>query len=445
MDSQVPPDTNSWHRQPLFHAAQQSLRAQESSGPNNKAPNVEEVQAGYSTKSSRRNSTPSLTWTESHMMHVYKYLPDFNASPRPDTGLKESHIPPIGPDEKRWSHSDTGSKEHEHEHEHSTLDALKADLERMRNAQKETARQIIYQKDTIDQLERIVKGKDELVTKLGGKLFDQFVTMTKCQQYELNKLQLWLMDIQTAAETWSLRYEWLGLQHSLDRLNCTLDGYIRTIDREKINAGNQSDELTLYMRCLLADVPRLWSLARKLEQMIAKEKARATEQVGQDSEPEPKDTAEDVCRDDFYKLCTDLWKKCEKSHWPLSWQIIDTYYKFARRHRQRTAKRRDRLYELLDQTSTELSRLRDDWKHEQGRTANMATRMRLWANDTDDLEPLRLSPAQFMDSLGKKLSVLERGSEELERITGVIEKLPSDLYCIDVQILEKGRPGIDTI
>ncbi|KAJ8108517.1 hypothetical protein ONZ43_g6400 [Nemania bipapillata] len=251
--------------------------------------------------------------------------------------------------------------------------------------------------------------------------------ITQNQQNELDRVQRRLLDLQIDAEDCLLGHEWRDLQERFHNLNRKLDGYIKLTTPQSISAGTQTDELTLFLRGLLGDLPKLWKGLRKLKRDIEDERARDAEDKSAGQESRPERIADEHMEQQDANIT-------DASSQPSVTDILDRYYEFSRFHRERMVMRQEKLQVLLNLTSTELSRLQADLAYEEGRTANMKTRMRFWS---DDLSASKVkSPTMLMENLDMKLSVLKCGSEELEQIAQVIQNLPSDLHMIDLHTPE---------
>ncbi|KAI1821693.1 hypothetical protein F4861DRAFT_444616 [Xylaria intraflava] len=303
------------------------------------------------------------------------------------------------------------------------------DLKQMQSRDKDQCLVIKTHENSISALERKVEKERVIAHTLGTKLFDLFVVMTQNQQHELDKFQERLMDLQTDAEHWLLGNEWQHLHQKLHNLNRKLDGYMNASTPQAICAGFQTDELTLFLSSLLSDLPKLWNGLVKLERTVVAEKVRYVEEESQSDEPKPKRAAEEI-------VSTENVDNADASSQRSVTDILDRYYEFSRRQRERMATRKDKLQALLNRTLTELSRLQADLVYEEGRTANMKTRVAFWAEDPEMCKVK--CPAELVENLGKKQSALERGSQEIERITGIIQELPSHFHVIDIRIPEEG-------
>ncbi|KAI1300803.1 hypothetical protein F5Y03DRAFT_224303 [Xylaria venustula] len=283
---------------------------------------------------------------------------------------------------------------------------------------------IQVQERTITYLTNMFSHQQEISGALGVKLYDLFMVMTQSQQCELDKLQKRLLDLQTAAEEWLLGQEWRDLQHKLHDLNRKLDGYIKTSTQEAISTGNITDELTLFMSGLLGDVLRMWKGLETLERDIEEEKFRdAVSKLGS-SEPSIEGPTSGRANQEDDKSINTFIR-------PSVTDILDRYYEFSRLQRERMATRKEKLQALFDNISTELGRLQADLTYEEGRTANMKTRMTFWG---DALEASKVKcPATLIENLETKQSALKRGSQELEEIAMLIQDLPSSFHMIDIR------------
>ncbi|KAF2965629.1 hypothetical protein GQX73_g7941 [Xylaria multiplex] len=288
---------------------------------------------------------------------------------------------------------------------------------------------IELQEGEIKRLHSIIQKQRGVSESLETKLFDSFVVMTQSQQHELDKLQKRLLDLQADAEDWLLGHEWRHLQQKLHDLNRKLDGYIKSSTPQKIAAGEQTDELPLFITGLLGDLPRMWNELEKLQQDIEEEQYRGTANYSDGAEH----TAEQTTHSDTSQeeVCS-----AEMPAHPSVTDILDHYYEFSQLQRKRMAARKERLQGLLDDISTELGRLQADLAYEEGRTANMRTRMMFWEADlgVSKVE----CPDTLLSNLEMKQTVLKCGSQELEKIAGIIQELPSHFHVIDIR-----APGED--
>ncbi|KAI0914601.1 hypothetical protein F4823DRAFT_557948 [Ustulina deusta] len=275
-------------------------------------------------------------------------------------------------------------------------------------------------------LQSIIDKERDISDSLGAKLFDLFVVTTQTQQHELDKLQKRLLDLQTDAENRLLGQEWRDLQQNLHHLNRKLDGYIKSSTRQMISTGKQTDELTLFMSNLLGEFPKMWNGLETLERDIEEEKLKDAVYKLNDGEPAAERATIDRTNPE------DANSANIPTH-PSVTDILDRYYEFSRLQRERMAKRRETLQVLLDKISTELGRFQADLTYEEGRTANMRTRMKFWA---DDLEASKVKcPATLMENLEIKQSALKCGSQELEKIAAIIQEVPFYFNMIDIRAL----------
>ncbi|TGJ81333.1 hypothetical protein E0Z10_g7448 [Xylaria hypoxylon] len=297
------------------------------------------------------------------------------------------------------------------------------DLKEARAREQYQALYIEVQEKHISNLQSIIDKQRGISDSLETKLFDSFVVMTRNQQYELDKVQKRLLDLQNDAEEWLLGHEWRNLQQKLHDLNHKLDGYIKSSTPQTISTGEQTDELTLFMNSLLGDLPKMWNGLEKLERDIEEEKDRDAGECGTECTIEDHTSREDVNNADM------------PTH-PSVTDILDRYYVFSRLQRERMITRKEKLQVLLDEFSTELGRLQADLAYEEGRTANMRTRMTFWE---DDLGASKVEyPDALLDNLEMKQTALKCGSQELEKIAGIIQELPSHFHMIDIR-----APGED--
>ncbi|KAI1753091.1 hypothetical protein F4782DRAFT_97466 [Xylaria castorea] len=267
--------------------------------------------------------------------------------------------------------------------------------------------------------------KERNISKsLGGKLSDLFVVVTQNQQHELDKVQRRLLDLQIDAENGCFGQTWRDLQQRLHNLNHKLDWYIRLSTPKAIFAGTQTDELTLFLGGLLGDLPKMRKEAERLGRYIEEEKAIDAENKLQDHKP----TCERVAREHTRREDDDSTDLCA----PFSVTgILDRYYGFSGLHREMMETRKEKLQGLLDKTSTELSRLQADLAYEEGRTANIRTRMVFWGDGLG--ESKAECPSTLLENLEMKQLTLERGSRELKRIVETIHELPSRFHIIDIR------------
>ncbi|KAJ2994098.1 hypothetical protein NUW58_g1641 [Xylaria curta] len=280
------------------------------------------------------------------------------------------------------------------------------------------------QERQISDLSLIIDHERDISSSLGSKLSDLFIVMTQNQQHELDKVQGRLMSLQTDAENCLLGCEWRALQQKLHNLNRKLDKYIENSTPEAIAAGTQTDELTLFLSGLLGGIPQMWKELAKLKHAIDDEKARDAEDRLESDEPMPEGATSESSEGE------DIDSAGASAQLSVT-DILDRYYEFSRLHREGMAARKERLQDLLDQTSTEISRLQADLSYEEGRTANMVTRMMFWGNDLD-VSKVK-DPATLIKNLELKRSNLKRGSKELENVAKIIQTLPSHFYMIDIR------------
>ncbi|RYC65272.1 hypothetical protein CHU98_g920 [Xylaria longipes] len=267
--------------------------------------------------------------------------------------------------------------------------------------------------------------KERKVSKsLGGKLSDLFVVVTQNQQRELDKVQRRLLYLQIGAENCCFGQSWRDLQQKLHDLNHKLDGYISLSSPKAILAGTQTDELTLFLGGLLGDLPKMRKEVERLGRDIEESKAIDAENKLQDDKPGCEHaTQEHTRRKDTDSA--DLLAPFSVA------DILDRYYGFSRWSREMMERRKEKLQGLINKTSTELSRLQADLAYEQGRTANMITRMKFWG---DGLGESKVEcPSTVLENLGMKQFALLRGSDELEQIVGDIQALPSRFHIIDIR------------
>ncbi|KAI1428416.1 hypothetical protein F5Y12DRAFT_24117 [Xylaria sp. FL1777] len=278
----------------------------------------------------------------------------------------------------------------------------------------------------ISNLKIIIDKERGLSNSLGAKLLDLFNMTTQNQQYELDKLQKQLLGLQPNAETWRFGQEWQDFQQKLHNLNFKLDGYMKSSPPQKISAGEQTDELTLFMSGLLGELPRMWNGLEKLDRDIEEEKFRDAVEKLQSYESAAERTTDDrESREDVSSANTPTRLSVTN--------ILDRYYEFSRLQRERMATRKEKLQALLDEISTELGRFQADLTYEEGRTSNLRTRMAFWG---DDLGASKVKcPATLMENLKMKQWALKCGSQELEKIANMIQELPSHFHMIDIRAL----------
>ncbi|RWA09459.1 hypothetical protein EKO27_g5628 [Xylaria grammica] len=285
------------------------------------------------------------------------------------------------------------------------------------------------QGERISNLQSIIDNKKDMMNSLEAKLFDSFVVMTQSQQHELDRLQKRLLDLQTDAEEWLLGHEWRGLQQKLHTLNYKLDGYIKSSTLQAISTGEQTDELTLFMNSLLGDLPKMWNGLEKLERDIEEEKVGDTVNKQDSSERVAKHTTDShTSREDVDSANTPTQ--------PSVTDVLNRYYEFSRLQRERMITRKEKLQSLLDEVSAELSRLQADLAYEEGRTASMRTRMMFWEDDLGASKVV--CPVTLLENLEMKQMALKKGSQELEKIAGIIQELPSHFHMIEIR-----APGED--
>ncbi|KAJ8122433.1 hypothetical protein O1611_g9840 [Lasiodiplodia mahajangana] len=283
------------------------------------------------------------------------------------------------------------------------------------------------QEKYISNLDIIIGKEREISQVLGAKLYDLFIAVTQNQQHELDRVQKRLLDFQADAEDYLLSHEWRDLQEKLHNLNRKLDGYIKLTTPQSITAGTQTDELALFLSGLYGDLPKMWKDLRKLKRDIEEEKAKDDETTPESAEHAPERPA-----DEYTKL-EDAVDSVDMVDQPSVTDILDRYYEFSRFHRERMVARQGKLQKLLDLTSTELGRLQADLAYEEGRTANMKTRMTFWLDDLDGSKIK--SPTALMENLDMKLLALKCGADELQKIADVVQSIPSYFHMIDIQSL----------
>ncbi|KAI1734873.1 hypothetical protein F4680DRAFT_328043 [Xylaria scruposa] len=267
--------------------------------------------------------------------------------------------------------------------------------------------------------------KEEKKSKLlGGKLCDLFVVMTQSQQHELDEVQKRLMNLQSDAENGGFSATWSGLQQRLHDLNYKLDKYIGLSSSKVIFSGKQTDELTLFLGGLLGSLPKMREEVERLSQYIEEEKVIDA----QDKLQADKHACEHVTREHTTRGNDDSTELCATFSVT---DILNRYYSFSRLHREMMETRKERLQELLEKTLKELRRLQADLAYEQGRTANMRTRVEFWGDGLG--ESKTECPSTLIENLEKKRLMLERGSQELEGIARIVRGLPPSFHIIDIR------------
>ncbi|KAH8160711.1 hypothetical protein CIB48_g7528 [Xylaria polymorpha] len=290
-------------------------------------------------------------------------------------------------------------------------------------------------KHNFDLVIRINK-QEHLSRSIGGKLSDLFVVVTQNQQYELDKVQRRLLDLQVDAESGCFGQTWRDLQQKLHNLNHKLDGYIRLSTPKAILAGTQTDELTLFLGGLFADLPKMRKELERLGRYIEEEKVIID---GENKLQDDKAACERAVKDHT------RWEDVDSADLsaPSSMtDILDRYYAFSRLHREMMETRKEKLQELLGKTSIELSRLQADLAYEEGRTDNMRTRAIFWG---DGLGESRVEcPHTLLENLEMKRFALQCGSQELERIVETVQGLPSRFHIIDIRDAEEYKASADS-
>ncbi|KAI0485848.1 hypothetical protein F4859DRAFT_397873 [Xylaria cf. heliscus] len=318
-----------------------------------------------------------------------------------------------------------GSLSNDQYYNATRLAEVEEHLELSREREREQASFILDLLISIDKEQNISKS-------LGGKLSDLFVLVTRNQQHELDKVQRQLLDLQIDAENGWFDQVWRNLQQKLLNLNRKLDEYISLSTPKAICAGTQTDELTLFLGGLFGDIPKMRKELVTLGRGIKDEKDIEAEIKLRDGEPTREGaTMEHTGWEDIDSV--DLSAPSSAT------DILDRYYGFSRLHRGMMETRKLKLQELLVKTWTELSRLRDDLGYEEGRTANMKTRMVFWRDSPGGSKVE--CPSTLLENLEKKQLALKRGSQELERIIETVFELPSRFHIIDIRGLEEPKPS----
>ncbi|TRX90454.1 hypothetical protein FHL15_008623 [Xylaria flabelliformis] len=314
------------------------------------------------------------------------------------------------------------------------LAVVECELEDVRERERTQTSEIAAREKRISEL---ILGLDKERNKselLGGKLCDLFVVVTQNQQYELDKVQRQLMNLQLDAENGFWSQAWRNLQQRLHNLNHKLDRYIGLSSSTEIFAGIQTDELTLFLGSLLGNLPKMREEVERLSGYIEEEKAIDT----QDKLQADKHAYEHMTREHARQEDDDS----AKLRAPFSMtNILNRYYGFSQLHREMMETRKERLQELLDRTSTELSRLQADLAYEEGRTANMRTRMEFWGYGLEGSKAE--CPFTLLENLEKKRLMLKHGSQELEGIVKTIHQLPSRFHIIDIRDPEEYHASRD--
>ncbi|KAI0456069.1 hypothetical protein F5B21DRAFT_502818 [Xylaria acuta] len=304
------------------------------------------------------------------------------------------------------------------------LAAAEGELENAREWEKAQTSVIAAQEKHIFDLVASIDKERNISKSLGGKLSDLFVMVTQNQQHELDKVQRRLLELQIDAENCCFGRSWRDLQQKLHNLNHKLDEYIKLSTPKAIFAGTQTDELTLFLGSLLGDLPKMRKDLERLGRDIEEEKAIDAENKLQDNKAACELTTKEYTRREDVDSA-DLSAPFSAT------DILDRYYGFSRLHREMMETRKEKLQELLVKISTELSRLQADLAYEEGRTANMRTRMIFWG---DGLGESKVEcPSTVLVNLEMKQLALMRGSHELEQIVGIIQGLPSRFHIIDIR------------
>ncbi|GAP90152.1 hypothetical protein SAMD00023353_0204220 [Rosellinia necatrix] len=261
---------------------------------------------------------------------------------------------------------------------------------------------------------------------LGAKVFGLFVVMTQNQQHELDELQCRLLDLQTDAESWQLGPNWRLLQEDLHTLNSKLDEYIQLNKAQCISARTHTDDLMVFPSRLLQEIRQLWIGIRRLRQEINKEKRKDAMHRRQGKE----DTLEDATSQHTVGKGPGSEDVSIRSSMT---NILSRHHEFSLAQRERIVMREKQLRALLEDASTELTRLQADVTFETRRMANVRTRMMLWG---DDLAP---SKADCIATLAKeseaKQSALKCELLELEKIVEVIHRLSLNSHIVDLRVL----------
>ncbi|KAI0107008.1 hypothetical protein GGR51DRAFT_517075 [Nemania sp. FL0031] len=284
------------------------------------------------------------------------------------------------------------------------------------------------QEKYISNLDIIMDKEREISQVLGAKLYDLFVVVTQDKQQELDRMQRRLLDSQVDAESYLLSHEWRDLQEKLHNLNDKFDVYIKLTTPQSISAGTQTDELTLFLGTLFGDLSKMWMDLRKLKRDIDEAKAKDSEAMPEGDECALGRTADQNTKHE------DAGSANASDQTSIT-NILNHYYEFSRFFRVRMAYRQAKLQKLLDLTSTELGRLQADLAYEEGRTANMITRMMFWEDNLD--ESKIKSPAGLIEKLDRKRLSLQCGSKELQRIAHIMGTLPLHFNMIDIHPLEE--------
>ncbi|KAI0555670.1 hypothetical protein F4679DRAFT_1161 [Xylaria curta] len=326
------------------------------------------------------------------------------------------------------------SRDNDPYHNAIRLAVIEGELEDARERERTQTSVIAAREKHIFELIISLDKEEEKSKLLGGKLCDLFIVMTQSQQHELDEVQRRLMNLQSDAENGGFGATWRGLQQRLHDLNYKLDKYIGLSSSKVIFAGRQTDELTLFLGGLLGSLPMMRKEVERLSQYIEENKVIDV----QDKLQADKHVCEHVAREHTTREDNDSTELCA----PFSvTDILDRYYSFSRLHREMMETRKKRLQELLDKTSKELRRLQADLAYEQGRTANMRTRMEFWGDGLG--ESKTEWPFTLIENLEKKRLMLERGSEELEGIVQIIHRLPSSFHIIDIRGPEENNIPMD--
>ncbi|KAI0445666.1 hypothetical protein F4803DRAFT_122144 [Xylaria telfairii] len=304
------------------------------------------------------------------------------------------------------------------------LAEVEAELENARESERAQTSVVRAQEKSMFDLVIRINKEQHLSRSIGGKLSDLFVVVTQNQQYELDKVQRRLLELQVDAESGCFGQTWRDLQQKLHNINHKLDGYIELSTPKAILAGTQTDELTLFLGGLFADLPKMRKELERLSRYIEEEKV--TIDVGNVVQDD-KDACERAVKEHTRweeDDSADLSASCSMT------DILDRYYSFSRLHREMMETRKVKLQELLGKTSIELSRLQADLAYEKGRTANMRTRAIFWG---DGLGESRVEcPYTLLENLEMKQFALERGSQELEQIVETVQGLPPRFHIIDI-------------
>ncbi|KAI1159569.1 hypothetical protein F5B18DRAFT_636329 [Nemania serpens] len=281
---------------------------------------------------------------------------------------------------------------------------------------------IEVQERQIDELRSAIDKERAVSASLATKLFDLFILMTQNQQHEIDKVQMWLLELQVDAENFLLGHEWRDLQEKLHNINRNLDEYMKLNTRQSIVAGAHKGELTLFLGGLIRDLAKMRKGLERLDQDIIAEKVRDVVSSPQDCEPAPRPgTDEDTNRKDV--------DHADVSGYASLTDITDRYYEFSRLYRKRTEGRKEKLQALFNLILTELGQLQGDIAFEEERTTNMKTRMQLWRDDRGVSKDKSLD--RLIENLKIKLAALQYESRELEQIADIIQKMPS--HVIDIR------------